>query len=35
VLSAWESVGLVDTGRRRVIVRKSDAPEGIAAAARA
>ncbi|MGE0061848.1 MAG: Crp/Fnr family transcriptional regulator [Xanthobacteraceae bacterium] len=33
VLSAWESVGLVDTGRRRVMVRKSDALEGIAAAA--
>lgn len=30
VLSNWESAHLVDTGRRRVIVRNSDALEGIA-----
>jgi hypothetical protein len=33
VLSAWESAGHVDTGRRRVMVRKLDALEGVAAAA--
>jgi CRP-like cAMP-binding protein len=33
VLSAWESAGHVDTGRRRVMVRKFDALENVAAAA--
>jgi CRP-like cAMP-binding protein len=33
VLSAWESAGHVDTGRRRVMVRKLDALEGVAAMA--
>lgn len=31
LLSAWESAGLVDTGRRRVSVRRADALETIAA----
>jgi len=33
VLSSWESAGHVDTGRRRVMVRKLDALEGVAAMA--
>jgi CRP-like cAMP-binding protein len=33
VLSAWEYAGHVDTGRRRVMVRKLDALEGVASAA--
>jgi CRP-like cAMP-binding protein len=32
ILSAWETAGLVDTGRRRVLIRNPDALETIAAA---
>jgi CRP-like cAMP-binding protein len=32
ILSSWEADGLVDTGRRRVVVRKTQALEAVAAA---
>jgi CRP-like cAMP-binding protein len=32
ILSSWEADGLVDTGRRRVVVRKTQALEDVAAA---